>query len=60
MALAVLTGAGGGILRDVFANEIPYVFYKEIYAVASIIGAILFIVIYKLWERKKQYMYALL
>lgn len=45
--LAVLTGTGGGVLRDVFAKEIPYVFQKEVYAVASITGAILFIVIYK-------------
>jgi uncharacterized membrane protein YeiH len=47
ITLAVLTGTGGGALRDVFAKEIPYVFHKEIYAVASIVGAILFIVIYK-------------
>jgi uncharacterized membrane protein YeiH len=45
--LAVLTGTGGGVLRDVFAKEIPYVFQKEVYAVASVFGTILFIVIYK-------------
>lgn len=36
---AVITGIGGGILRDVFVKDIPYVFRKEIYAVASMIGA---------------------
>lgn len=46
--LAVLTGTGGGTLRDLFANEIPYVFHKEIYALASIFGASLFIIIYNL------------
>lgn len=48
ITLALLTGTGGGALRDVFAKEIPYVFQKEIYAVASVIGAILFIIIYKI------------
>jgi uncharacterized membrane protein YeiH len=45
ITLALLTGTGGGILRDVFAQEIPFVFRKEIYAVASITGAIFFIMI---------------
>lgn len=44
--LAVLTGTGGGTLRDLFANTIPYVFHKEVYAVASILGAIVFIITY--------------
>ncbi|WP_027399726.1 trimeric intracellular cation channel family protein [Anaerovorax odorimutans] len=46
VTLSLLTGTGGGILRDVFAIKIPFVFKKEIYAVASIIGAICFIFIY--------------
>jgi uncharacterized membrane protein YeiH len=45
ITLALLTGTGGGVLRDVFAKEIPFVFRKEIYAIASIIGAICFIII---------------
>lgn len=44
ITLALLTGTGGGILRDVFAKEIPFVFRKEVYAVASIIGAVCFII----------------
>lgn len=47
ITLALLTGTGGGTLRDVFAKEIPFVFRKEVYAVASIIGAICFIIIYE-------------
>lgn len=39
ITLALLTGTGGGVLRDVFAKEIPFIFRKEIYAVASITGA---------------------
>lgn len=42
VVMGLLTGVGGGILRDVFVNDIPLVFRKEIYAVASIIGAISF------------------
>lgn len=38
----VLTAIGGGILRDIFVREIPIVFVKEVYAVASIIGIIIF------------------
>ncbi len=38
----LLTGVGGGIIRDICANEIPLVFQKEIYALASISGAFVF------------------
>lgn len=41
--LGVLTGAGGGMLRDILANEIPGILTKQIYAVASIIGGICFL-----------------
>ena len=34
----VLTAIGGGILSDVFVREIPIVFVKEVYAVASVVG----------------------
>lgn len=46
ITLALLTGTGGGILRDVFVKEIPFVFRKEVYAVASIAGAVAFLVSY--------------
>ena len=38
----VITAIGGGILRDVFVREIPIVFVKEVYAVASLIGIVIF------------------
>lgn len=37
--VGVITGVGGGVLRDVMAGERPYIFYKHFYATASIIGA---------------------
>ncbi|MBQ9392613.1 MAG: trimeric intracellular cation channel family protein [Oscillospiraceae bacterium] len=39
--LGVITGVGGGILRDLLASETPYVFTKHIYACASLLGALL-------------------
>ncbi len=43
MAFAgVLTAIGGGILRDVFVNEIPIVFIKELYVTASFMGIVIF------------------
>lgn len=45
MAFAgVLTAVGGGILRDVFVNEVPLVFVKELYASTSYIGVIILFV----------------
>jgi len=38
----VITAIGGGILRDVFVREIPIVFVKEVYAIASIAGIVIF------------------
>lgn len=38
--VGVITGVGGGVLRDVLAGERPYIFVKHIYASASIAGAI--------------------
>ena len=38
----LITAIGGGILRDVFVREIPIVFVKEVYAVASVIGIVVF------------------
>lgn len=39
--VAVVTGVGGGVLRDVFAGDRPYIFVKHIYACASIAGAVI-------------------
>ncbi len=40
--LGVITGVGGGILRDIMAGQTPYVLRKHIYASASIAGAVLY------------------
>ena len=40
--LGVITGVGGGILRDIMANETPAILKKHIYACASLAGALLY------------------
>ena len=45
MLAGMLTAVGGGILRDVFVNQIPLVFVKEFYASASFIGIVVFYLI---------------
>lgn len=39
--VGVITGVGGGVLRDVLAGNMPYVFVKHIYACASLAGALI-------------------
>lgn len=40
--MGTLTGAGGGVFRDVFINEVPLIFRKEIYALACVIGGLVY------------------
>lgn len=40
--MGTLTGAGGGVIRDVFLNEIPLIFRAEIYALACVGGGVAF------------------
>lgn len=40
--LAVVTAVGGGVIRDIFAQQIPAVFCREIYATAALAGALCF------------------
>ncbi len=43
--MGMLTGSGGGIIRDVFSAEIPLFFRKEIYATACLIGGSAYLVL---------------
>ena len=38
--VAVVTGVGGGVLRDQLAGDTPYIFVKHVYASASLAGAL--------------------
>jgi uncharacterized membrane protein YeiH len=48
VALGVMTGTFGGVIRDILCNEIPVIFRKEIYATACLIGGLVFIILHKL------------
>jgi len=39
--VGVVTGVGGGVLRDLMAQEVPNIFKKHVYACASLVGAVL-------------------
>ena len=45
--MGTLTGAGGGVFRDVFINEVPLIFRKEIYALACVIGGLVYYTCHK-------------
>ena len=43
-----ITGSAGGVVRDVLLNNVPLIFRKEIYAMASIAGGLLYWALYAL------------
>ena len=45
--LGVITGVGGGMIRDVLASRVPEVLQKHVYALASILGALVFALLSK-------------
>ncbi|HMK04279.1 MAG TPA: trimeric intracellular cation channel family protein [Ferruginibacter sp.] len=45
IALGTITASFGGVIRDVLLNNVPLVFRKEIYALASIIGGLFYILL---------------
>lgn len=40
--MGCITGAAGGVIRDVLLNRTPVIFQKEIYAMASIAGGLVY------------------
>ena len=50
--VGLLTGVGGGVMRDVLAGNMPYILVKHVYACASLAGAVLCAV---LWRHVPQY-----
>lgn len=45
ISMGLLTGIGGGMIRDVLVDSTPYVLKKHIYALASIIGSTIYYLI---------------
>ena len=48
LCVGVITGVGGGLIRDIFAGNVPYIFRKHVYATASIAGAVAYLVLQRL------------
>lgn len=46
--MGVITGVFGGVIRDILCNEVPLIFRTDIYATASLLGALLLIALDKL------------
>jgi uncharacterized membrane protein YeiH len=40
--MGMITGSVGGLIRDVLINEVPLILRRDIYAVACIIGGLVF------------------
>ena len=38
--LGMMTGIGGGLIRDILADTMPFILYKHIYAMAAFAGAL--------------------
>ena len=38
--MGCITGAAGGVIRDILLNNEPVIFRKEIYAIAAVLGGI--------------------
>ena len=45
ITLGLLTGVGGGVIRDILVNDIPYILKKHVYAIVSIAGSSLYFVL---------------
>ncbi len=42
ITMGTITGIAGGVVRDIFINETPLVFRQEVYALACVMGGIVF------------------
>lgn len=45
MVMGIITGAFGGVARDILINEVPLVFRKDIYATACLAGGLIYWII---------------
>jgi len=43
--MGAITGAAGGVLRDLLCDEIPLILRRDIYAIASLAGATIYIIL---------------
>ena len=48
VTMGSITGAAGGVIRDILINEVPLIFRQDIYAMACIAGGIVYVMGYSL------------
>jgi uncharacterized membrane protein YeiH len=48
IVMGMITGSVGGIIRDILINEVPLIFRKDIYALACVVGGLVFFACSKL------------
>ena len=46
--MGMITGSAGGVIRDMLINEVPLIFRKDIYALACVVGGIVYYICFKL------------
>ncbi|MBP1676149.1 MAG: hypothetical protein H6Q20_708 [Bacteroidetes bacterium] len=44
IVMGMITGSVGGIIRDILINEVPLIFRKDVYALACVLGGVVFYV----------------
>ncbi len=47
--LGMISAIFGGVIRDTLMNEVPFIFRKEIYATACLVGSVLYILL-NVWK----------
>ncbi|MEL9991671.1 MAG: trimeric intracellular cation channel family protein [Thermoproteus sp.] len=52
MAMAAITAAGGGVVRDVLSAEVPLILRREIYATAAAVGGLIYLALLYLADRE--------
>ncbi|GIU24316.1 trimeric intracellular cation channel family protein [Shewanella colwelliana] len=45
VVMGVVTGVFGGVIRDILCNQVPLIFKKELYALVSLLTALLYILL---------------
>ncbi len=45
VVMGMITGTAGGVMRDILINEIPLIFRSEIYAVACLLGGLVYVIL---------------
>jgi uncharacterized membrane protein YeiH len=48
ISMGMITGSAGGIIRDILINEVPLIFRKDIYALACVVGGLVYFACFQL------------